>query len=243
MNLPTFGVLIALLWMQTPEVKVSNSYVPILPAPLGEKFFTITVDALSPQNLGDIRCVEYTLPPTYKASVQRICNAKSRFAFTQTASREFPVYLKIEWGDGHVSTQEYLLDLHSPLVNKEATKRLETFTLLQKHSRLLQAPVFAQKVCIAIGGIDAKTEHELNEPDYHPFRVYLYEVQSSMKKCPDFSKLKFASRAEDNRRWDISNTGENKPFELDKKRFFFRVDQVNNLRREATLSVGELNTN
>jgi hypothetical protein len=60
-----------------------------------------------------IRCVEYTLHPTFPQPVQRRCAWASRFGLDATGWGEFNIAVKIEWVDGRVTRQTYPLDLHS----------------------------------------------------------------------------------------------------------------------------------
>jgi hypothetical protein len=92
------------------QVKVTNTYQK---TENGLRLWTVWIDE-SDDNLQKLHCVEYTLPPTFRDSIQRRCEEgrMTHFALTQSSSAEFTILLKLEWKDGHVSTQQYVLDLH-----------------------------------------------------------------------------------------------------------------------------------
>ena len=61
-----------------------------------------------------IRCVEYTLYPSFPKPVNEICDAETHFSLEEEGRGEFTVFLKIEWRDSKPTTQSYALDLHTP---------------------------------------------------------------------------------------------------------------------------------
>jgi hypothetical protein len=93
------------------EVKVLNTYSK---SENGAASWTVWIneDAVT---LHKLNCVEYVLPPTFRNNVQRKCDStiQGGFPLTQSSSGEFTILLKLEWRDGHISTQQYPLNLHS----------------------------------------------------------------------------------------------------------------------------------
>lgn len=67
-----------------------------------------------PSQLRLIKCVEYTLFPSYTKPVREVCDPRDQFALEESGGAEFAIVLKIEWRDRAPSTQAYVLDLHSP---------------------------------------------------------------------------------------------------------------------------------
>jgi len=104
----------ALLWpalAQTPrDLKVRNTYRYL---ERGRYQWTLFIDE-DRATLKRIRCVEYTLHPTFPDPVRRICEPEDAFRLSTDGWGEFTILLKIEWGDGRVTRQQYRLDLHSP---------------------------------------------------------------------------------------------------------------------------------
>lgn len=94
----------------SPQVKVSNKYTSV-----GNDRFDWTVfineNAVT---LTKIKCVEYTLHPTFVHPIRRVCKAEDGFALQENGYGEFTILVKIEWQDNHVTRQSYSLDLHSP---------------------------------------------------------------------------------------------------------------------------------
>ena len=60
-----------------------------------------------------IRCVEYTLYPSFPTPIRDVCDAKGHFALEETGRGEFTMILKVEWRDREPTVQSYALDLHS----------------------------------------------------------------------------------------------------------------------------------
>lgn len=63
--------------------------------------------------LQKVRCVQYTLHPTFPTPVQRTCDRTKSFALNAVGWGEFTILLKIEWINGRTTFQSYRLDLHS----------------------------------------------------------------------------------------------------------------------------------
>jgi hypothetical protein len=110
----TGGGLIACVCLSIPvfgQIRITNTYER---SEDGALRWTVWVDEDS-EILQRLRCVEYTLPPTFRDSVQRRCgeDRATNFSLSQSSNEEFLILLRLDWKDGHVSTQTYQLDLHS----------------------------------------------------------------------------------------------------------------------------------
>lgn len=79
--------------------------------------WTMFVDE-SPQELARIRCVEYTLYPTYPNPSRSVCERGTRFAVSDKAWGEFNVVVRFVLNDGQTTVQSYTLDLHSRSRNR-----------------------------------------------------------------------------------------------------------------------------
>jgi len=81
----------------------------------------------TPAILSEIRCVEYTLHPTFPNPVRRVCKSERGFPLSASGWGEFTLFLKIEWQDNHVTRQSYKLDLHSKI--EKATLRKQVTSI------------------------------------------------------------------------------------------------------------------
>jgi len=91
------------------QFRLSNVY-----APGGDGFlWTIFVDE-PPEVLGRIKCVEYTLYPSYPNPNHQVCTRETQFLLTEKAWEEFNVVVRFFLSDGTTTVQSYMLDLHSP---------------------------------------------------------------------------------------------------------------------------------
>jgi transcription initiation factor IIF auxiliary subunit len=94
----------------SPQVKISNTYTSV-----GNNRYDWTVFVKEDKaTLNEIKCVEYTLHPTFPNPVRRVCKAEDGFALRENGWGEFTILIKVEWQDKHVTQQAYSLDLHSP---------------------------------------------------------------------------------------------------------------------------------
>lgn len=75
-----------------------------------------------PATLKKIRCVEYTLHPTFPNPIRRVCDSRNRFALRANGWGEFTIYVKIEWQDRHITNQPFKLDLHSRVSAKPSPR-------------------------------------------------------------------------------------------------------------------------
>ncbi len=66
----------------------------------------------NPPVLDRISCVEYTLDPTFPDPVRKTCKRADKFAISVTGLDAFKILIKIEWRDGEVTRQSYVLGLH-----------------------------------------------------------------------------------------------------------------------------------
>jgi DNA-binding beta-propeller fold protein YncE len=108
-------LLFALCWqlLAAQEVKVRNIY-----GAAGSSFIWKVYIDESPTRLQLIRCVEYTLYPTFPNPVREVCDAKDHFALEEKGKGEFTLGLKIEWSGREATVQSYNLDLHSNNIPK-----------------------------------------------------------------------------------------------------------------------------
>ena len=65
-----------------------------------------------PAVLDRIRCVEYTLDPVFPDPVRKTCNRADKFAVYVTGADAFKILLKIDWKNGNLTRQSYMLSLH-----------------------------------------------------------------------------------------------------------------------------------
>jgi hypothetical protein len=106
--------------------------------------------------LDTISCVEYTLHPTFPNPIQRRCNAGDQFGLAARGWGEFTILLKVEWKDGKVTTQSYMLDLHSPSRNaKSLAPPTQGGMKVNTRSSAIEAPVFDK--------LDSQLQGVLNE--------------------------------------------------------------------------------
>ena len=94
---------------QTEVVRVANTY----HYAGGRRYDWSVFIKEDRSTLDKIRCVEYTLHPTFPNPVRRICTSQSGFALRENGWGEFTIYVRIEWKDSHATNQSYRLDLHS----------------------------------------------------------------------------------------------------------------------------------
>ena len=66
----------------------------------------------TPPVLDRIQCVEYTLDPSFPNPVRRTCKRGEKFAISVTAWDGFRILIKIQWQNGQITAQSYMLELH-----------------------------------------------------------------------------------------------------------------------------------
>jgi hypothetical protein len=94
--------------LKAQQVKVDNSY-----DPEGNGFrWRVYVEEGAPR-LNLIKCVEYTLYPSFPNPVRKVCDPRDGFALEERGRREFTILVRIDWRNGSATSQSYMLDLHS----------------------------------------------------------------------------------------------------------------------------------
>jgi len=90
-------------------LNIDNAYYPLN---ANRYAWTIWI-AESQSRLHDIKCVEYTLHPTFPDPVRTQCDETKAFSLSTAGWGEFSIEVKVTWHDGHQSRQTYNLDFSS----------------------------------------------------------------------------------------------------------------------------------
>jgi hypothetical protein len=160
---------------QQQAVNVGNVF-----SPLGGDRYSWTVWIAEPApKLQEIKCVEYTLHPTFPSPVRTQCDSKKAFSLTAAGWGEFTIYLRITWKDGHETKQSYPLDLTSPdrRIGEKTSLNfpaLETHRLSPNSPETLRWPGFAGKVAVSTGKV---TVHAGKPKLFH---LYVYVAPSPL---------------------------------------------------------------
>jgi hypothetical protein len=162
-------------------VNVDNVYYP-----LNAERFAWTVWIAEPQGtLQQIKCVEYTLHPTFPSPVRKQCDRSRAFSLSTAGWGEFTLGVRVLWQDGNQTKQSYRLDLSSPERKVSGATHLafpamEVHRLLPGEPALLRSPDFGKRVAALLAGrVIFRAAHTPK-----PFRVYCYIAPSALAAPP-----------------------------------------------------------
>jgi hypothetical protein len=149
-------------------------------SPLSANRYSWTVWLAEPASmLGEIKCVEYKLHPTFPNPVRLQCDPAKAFSLSTAGWGQFRISLRIMWKDGHETTQFYDLDLGSEDRQVPGATNV-TFPLLEMHRLspnkpvLLRWPGFRSQVAVSTDSVTLRS-HGVS-----PFHIYLYKAPSAI---------------------------------------------------------------
>ena len=176
--LATAFLFICHLWAQPKGtvLNVQNVY-----SPLNANRYAWTIWVAEPEvTLQQIKCVEYTLHPTFPNPIRTQCDQRRAFSLSTAGWGEFRISMRFLWKDGHETSQSHDLDLSSQDHRVSGNIHLdfpvlEVRRLSPNRAVFLEWPGFGGRVAVSIGPVTLRSNGLLG-----PFSIYCYAAPSRL---------------------------------------------------------------